>query len=62
MQPSESLTGDGLVFVVGRSFIVFEPMLDLELCRRTSEHKVGHPVIVDGIERTALIQRKYLRL
>ena len=55
MQPSESLTGDGLVFVVGRSFIVFEPMLDLELCRRTSEHKVGHPVVVDGIERTALI-------
>jgi cyanophycinase-like exopeptidase len=43
MQPSASLTGDGFIFVVGRIFIVVQPVLDLPVCRRTREHKVGHP-------------------
>jgi hypothetical protein len=30
-------------------------VLDLPVCRRTSEHKVGHPSLSVGIKRTALI-------
>jgi hypothetical protein len=55
MHLGAGLADDRPILVGRRIFVVFEPVLDLELCRRTSEHKVGHPVVVDGIERTALI-------
>jgi hypothetical protein len=43
MQPSASLAGDGFIFVVSHIFILVQPMLDLPVCPRTSEHNVGHP-------------------
>jgi hypothetical protein len=56
MYPRTCLANDRLIFVGLRVFIVIQPMLNLQLCRRTSEHEASHsPSIVGGIERSGLI-------
>jgi hypothetical protein len=56
MHPRTCLADDRLIFVGLRVFIVIQPMLDLQLCRRTSEHEASHsPSVVGDIERSGLI-------